>query len=189
MDNIIHIRIMIHMDSINLIKYSGSRQLLETLLNYSNRQFTINELAKEAKVPFASTWRLVQKWEPAGLIETGRVGRSVTVKLHKSDYLDSILSLLKISATPQAFTVRALRGILAGEKEVKEAHLFGSVARGDETLKSDIDLALLAGKGFNANGLAYSVYEKYGTKLVPLVFSRSSELNAFTKGKKTVRLK
>lgn len=177
------------MEAIQLIKYSGSREMLETLLKFPSRQFTINELAKEAGVPFASAWRLVQKWEPAGMIETGSVGRSVTVKLHKSEYLDSVASLLKISTSPQSFTAHALRGLLAEGKGVKEAYLFGSVARGEETPASDIDVALLAEKDFNANNLVFSVYEKYGTKVVPLVFTNKKELDVFMAGKKGERLK
>jgi len=177
------------MEAIQLVKYKGSRQMLETLLRFPNRQFTINELAKEAGVPFASAWRLVQKWKPAGMIETGKVGRSVTVKLHKSEYLDAVASLLKISMSPQAFTAHALKDMLVKEKDVKDARLFGSVATKSEKLASDIDLALLAEKGFNANNLVYSVYEKYGTKIVPLVFSSKKELDVFMADKKGVRLK
>ncbi|MFH0817363.1 MAG: nucleotidyltransferase domain-containing protein [Candidatus Micrarchaeota archaeon] len=177
------------MEAIQLVKYSGSRKMLETLFKFPNRQFTINELAKEAEVPFASAWRLVQKWEPAGIIETGRVGKSVTVKLHKSEYLDSVVSLLKISVSPQAFTAHALKDLFAKEKQVKEAYLFGSVAMGSEKLASDIDVALLAEKGFNANNLVFEVYEKYGTKVVPLVFSSKKELGSFMADKKGARLK
>ena len=176
-------------EAIQLVKYSGSRRLLETLLKFPDRQFTINELAKEAGVPFASAWRLVRRWEPAGIIETGRVGKSVTVKLHKSEYLDVIVSLLKISLSPQAFTARALGNMLAREKGIKEAYLFGSVARGEEKLTSDIDVALLAEKGFNANHLVFDAYERYGTKVVPLLFSSRKELDAFMAGKKGARLK
>ena len=177
------------MDSIQLVKYRGSRQLLETLLKFPKRQFTINELAKEAGVPFASAWRLVKRWEQAGIIETGRVGKSVTVKIHESKYLDSLVSMLKISMSPQAFTARALVGLLAKDKSVKEAYLFGSVARRDEKLTSDIDIALLTEKDFDANHLVFEIYEKYGTKVVPLVFSSKRELMAFIAGKKGEQLK
>lgn len=177
------------MEALQLIKYSGSRKMLETLVRFPNRQFTINELAKVAEVPFVSTWRLVKMWEPAGLIETGRVGRSITVKLRKSDYLDSILTLLKISKSPQSFTVHALRDLLAKETAVKEAYLFGSVARGGETLASDIDVALLAGKGFDANRLIFGIYERYGTKIVPIVFESRQTIESFMKDKKGERLK
>ena len=181
------------MDAIQLVKYAGSRKLLETLLKYPERRFTINELAKEAGVPFASAWRLVKKWEQAGIIDTGRMGKSVTVRLHKSEYLDSVSSLLKLSVSPQAFTARALRSLLAKEKKIREAYLFGSVASGDEKLSSDIDVALLVEKGFNTNDftndLVFNAYEKYGTKVVPLAFSRKTELDKFMSDKKGERLK
>jgi len=177
------------MEAIQLIKYRGSRKLLETLVKYPKRQFTISELAKEAGVPFASAWRLVKKWEPAGMIETGKVGRSVTVKLHRSGYLDSVLSLLKISMSPQAFTARALKDLLANEGGVKEAYLFGSVAKGSEKLASDIDIALLVEKGYDANRIVFEVYEKFGTKVVPISFRGRKELEAFMADKKGERLK
>ncbi len=189
MDNIIHFWISDCMEALQLIKYSGSRRMLETLLKFPRRQFTISELAKEALVPFASAWRLVRIWEPAGIIETGRIGRSVTVRLRDSEYLKSLSSLLKISMSPQAFTIRALINILAKEKDIKEAYLFGSVASGKEKLASDIDIALLAGRGFNANHLLFEVYEKYGTKLVPIVFSGRRKIESFMSDKKGKRLK
>ncbi len=177
------------MEALQLVKYSGSRQMLETLVKYPNRQFTISELSREAGVPFASAWRLVKKWEPAGIIEAGKIGRSVTVKLHKSEYLDSILSLFKNSVSPQAFTALAISGLLANDGRVREAYLFGSVASGKEKLESDIDVALLAEKDFDANKFVFSVYEKYGTKVVPIRFSNKKELVSFMSDKKGERLK
>lgn len=177
------------MEAIQLVKYSGSRQVLQTLLKFPNRRFTINELAKEAGVPFSSAWRLVKMWEPAGIIETGKLGKAIEVRLHKSGYVDSIASLLSLSVSPQAFSAADLKKILAGEKDVKEAHLFGSVARGEEKLGSDIDVALLSNKGFDANRLVFGIYEKYGAKVVPIAFSNKKELDAFLEGKNGMRLK
>ncbi len=177
------------MEALQLVKYSGSRQLLQTLLKFPDRRFTINELANEARVPFSSAWRLVKKWEMAGIIETGKVGNGITVRLHKSEYVDSVASLLRISTSPQAFSAHVLKGILAEEKGVREAHLFGSVAKGTEMLQSDIDVALLCKKDYDANRLVFGIYEKYGTKVVPLAFSSKRELEGFMAGKKGVRLK
>jgi len=189
MDNIIHYWIMIVMEAIQLVKYSGSRKVLETLIKFPNRLFSINELAKQAGVPFASTWRLVQKWEPAGIIETGKVGRSVTVRLRKSEYTDSISSLLNSSESPQAFTARAVKELLAGKNGVKEAFLFGSVAVGKEKLASDVDVAMLVEKGFDANQLVFEVYERLGTKVVPITFFKKDEFESFMADKKGERLK
>lgn len=177
------------MEAIQLVKYKGSRKLLETLLKFPDRRFTINELSRKAGVPFASAWRMVRRLEPAGIVETGRVGRSVTVKVRKSEYLDSVLSLLKISMSPQAFAARELRGLLAGERGIKEAYLFGSVARGEEKPESDIDVALLVRKGYDPNRIVFEAYGKFGAKVVPVVFHNKKELLDFIAGRKMERLK
>lgn len=177
------------MEAIHLLKYKGARALLQTLLNFPRRTFTINELAREAKVPFASAWRLVRLWETAGIILTGRVGKSVTVTLRKSEYVSSLASFLQESKSPQAFSVVFLKQKVSRQPQVKQAYLFGSVAKGVEKPSSDIDLALLAGGSYNANELVFGLYEKYGTKAVPLTFKTKAELSSFLKGKTAVRLK
>lgn len=86
--------------------------MLETLLKFPNRLFTINELANELAAQFASTGRLVQKFNEAGIIEKGKSGRSVMVKLPRHDYLNSIYPILKVGISPQ-FTVRAIVDVFA----------------------------------------------------------------------------
>ena len=176
------------MEAIELVKYKGAKSVLETLLKFPKRQFSINELAKTSEIPFSSCWRLVRKWEPAGIIETGRLGKSVTVKLRQSGYAKRAAELVKLSASPQAFAVEALKKMLKKTRGVKEVFLFGSVAKGEEKLESDVDLAVLAGREFDADALVFSVYEKLGAKVVPLVFRRKKEFSAFLRGKEAVSL-
>jgi predicted nucleotidyltransferase len=175
------------MEGLELIKYKGTRKVLETFLKFKGRQFTINELSKTTKVPFGSLWRLLKKWESAGIIETNVIGKSRVVRLHESEYTKRLLELLKLSVSPQAFTAEALKKELKG-KSIKEAYLFGSVAKKNEKLESDIDLAILAGKKFDANKLMFEVYEKYGTKVVPLIFDNKKELDKFLKDKEKERI-
>lgn len=176
------------MDAMELVKYSGAKSVLKTLFDYPTRRFTINELAKTSKTPFSSAWRLVQKWEPAGIIETSRLGNSVTVSLKNTGYAQALARLLELNASPQAFTVKKLKEDLGKLAGVKGVYLFGSVARGEEKLDSDIDLAVIASGGFDANRLVFDVYEKHGTKIVPIVFHSKKEAETFLKGKEKVKL-
>jgi predicted nucleotidyltransferase len=91
--------------------------------------------------------------------------------------------------SPKAFTVRVLKDLLAKESRIKEAYLFGSVAKGDEKLASDIDMALLVEEGYDANTIVFEVYEKFGTKVVPITFHDKHELHAFMVDKTGERLK
>ena len=147
----------------------------------------MNELSKTTKVPFGSLWRLLRKWESAGIIEANVVGNSKVVKLHESEYTKRILELLKLSVSPQTFTAEALKKELR-DKGIKEAYLFGSVAKKKEKLESDIDLAILARKKFDANQLMFDVYERYGTKVVPLMFDNKKEFDKFLKDKEKERI-
>jgi len=179
---------VVFVDAIQLVKAKGAKALLEALSAFEQRTFTISELAREAKVPFASAWRLVRKWEPAGLVETGRVGAGVTVRFKKSPYALHVLELLRANVSPQRFTVGGLKEVFRKKPEVKAAFLFGSVARGEEKLESDIDVALWADKEFDADGLVFDVAEKWGAKIVPLVFADDKELKEFLEGKEYVRI-
>ena len=176
------------MDAIDLVKGSGGREVLAVLFRFPERDFTISELGREAGVPFSAARRLVKKWEPAGIVETRLAGRSVLVRLRKTPYAKNIMKLLGLGVSPQAFTVSALRALLAKDKKIKEAHLFGSVASGKETPSSDIDVAILSEKGFDADGLMLRAYKTHGAKLVPIVFTNRRELGEFLKGKKEVKL-
>lgn len=176
------------MEAVQLVKYRGARKVFETLLKFPKRKFTISELAKTSKIPFASAWRLVKKWEPAGIIECGRVGNSVTVALRESEYARRVADLMELSVSPQAFTAEALKKTLKKMRGFKEAYLFGSVARGEEKLSSDIDIALLVGKEFDSSKLMLDVYEQHGTKVIPLTFSDKKKLLQFLSDKEKVRL-
>lgn len=177
------------MDFVRLLAGKGARELYLTLARFPRRQFTISELAKTAGVPFSTTWLLVRQWERAGMVDTGRVGRAVTVRFSGAEPARLALRLLHSGTSPQSLAVGWLRGRLAHERKVREAFLFGSVARGEERLESDIDVALLAGKGFKAELLAAEAEERFRAKLVPLPFSSRGEFKDFLKGKEAVRLK
>lgn len=177
------------MDLITLIAAKGGRQVYVVLQRFPGRQFTISELAKTSGVPFSTTWLIVRKWERAGIIDTGRVGRAVTVRISGAQPALRAGRLLSAGPSPQQLAVEWLRGRLSAEKRIQAAFLFGSVAAGREGLESDIDVALLAERGFDAAGLASEIGERFRGKLVPLLFFKGSELSGFLKGKQAVRLK
>jgi len=175
------------MEGLELIKYRGARKVMETLLEFKGRQFTVNELSKTSKVPFASVWRIIKLWESAGIVETNIVGKSRIVKLKMSEYTKNIVKLLSLSKSPQALTTDAL-GKELRNKKIEEAYLFGSVAKGKEKLESDIDLAILQSSEIDTNKIIFDIYEKYGTKIVPLIFKNKKEFDKFLRDKEKRRI-
>lgn len=176
------------MEVFELLTYKGARELFETLRAFPRRQFTINELAKTAELPFTTTWKLVQKFERANLVEVAAIGKSRAVKYRESPYSKLVSNILRMSMSPQALALPQLKRILRAKQGVQEAYLFGSVALKKETLESDIDVALLVSQRIDIPTLISSIYEKYGVKLVPLTFESREELGDFLQNKKKVRL-
>jgi predicted nucleotidyltransferase len=176
------------MELSSLVRRNGSRGVFEALKRFPDRMFTINELAKTAKIPFTTAWRIVNEWEKAGVIEVFSIGRARAVKLGKGA-INQNLSDLFFLDSPHKAALSALRGILAKETGISIAYLFGSVASGKEGFGSDVDIAILAKMGYSPTNISMVFYNQTRLKLVPLVFGSKKELDAFLKDKESVRLK
>ncbi len=176
------------MEAFELLTYKGAKQLFETLRSYSGRQFTINELAKTAGLPFTSTWKLVQKFERAQIVNVTLVGKSRGVTYVDGPFSKLVAKMLSLSKSPQALSLPELKRVIKSKEGVAEGYLFGSVARNEEKLESDIDVALLLKRKIDANSLVYGMIDKYGVKVVPLTFDSKDEFDDFLKDKKKVRL-
>ena len=176
------------MEAFELLKYKGARRLFETLIRFRGRQFTINELAKTAALPFTTTWKILKKFEIAGIIETTLIGRSRIISYKENEFSKLLKEILKLSKSPQRLSLKELKRILRKKKQIKEAYLFGSVAIGKERLESDIDIGLLLRKHFDLHTLLSEMHEKYSVTIIPLTFDDKDEFEDFLKNKKKVKL-
>lgn len=176
------------METVELMAHKGARPLLETLLAYPKRQFSINELSKVAHLPFTTTWKLVAKFEKAQMVDVTLIGKSRAVEYKESPFSKLAAKIMQLSTTPQRLSLDELKRALKAESEIKEAYLFGSVAANREKLDSDVDVAILASRPVDAPKLMSAMADKYGVNVVPLVFKSKKEFDDFLKDKKTVKL-
>lgn len=177
------------MEALELLTHKGARPLFETLQTYPRRQFSINALSKTAKLPFTSTWKLVQKFERAHIVDVTPIGKSRVVQYQDTPYSKLVATILRMSVSTQALSLPELKRILREKEAVKEAYLFGSVAIKKEKLESDIDVALRVSKRIDITSFMSSMLDKYGVKVIPLTFDSKDEFDDFLQGKKTVKLK
>jgi len=176
------------MEAFELLKCKGAKVLFETLLRFRGRHFTINELSKTAKLPFTTTWKLVQKFEKANIIDIELIGRSRVIRYEESEFSNLLMEILRISISPQRLSIKDIRQILKKKGQVKSAYVFGSVALGGEKLESDVDVALLLKKNLDLHPLISGIHEKYRVNVVPLTFDDHDEFEDFLKDKKKVRI-
>ena len=175
------------MKGMDLIKGSGRLILLQTLLKYPNREFTIRELSLLTKVPYGTTWYALNDWWQARLVEFGRVGKARTVKLKNAGYAKKMMGILEFPS-PQVAAIGKIRLKFSKIKEIKAAYIFGSVAKGLEKPASDIDVALLVSKEIGLAGVLSLFYDKYGVTVAPLQFSDKKEFDDFLKDKEKVKI-
>jgi predicted nucleotidyltransferase len=161
MNNIIH-------------KITNKRKVIELLLKYPEREFTVNELSRDTATPYATTWRLIQELDRSGLVSTRTIGHSTVCKLNKeSPFLKEIKKVLEAKPTPQKAVIKDFINKIKKVDGIKKVILFGSVARDQEKLTSDIDIAVVT-KGKKeiiekeVNEIVDEILQKSKMVIVPL---------------------
>jgi len=136
---------MIHVLSVDFLKILAKRgrvEVIRTLKAYSDRDFTINELAKTARIPTMTVWRAVKDLKKAGLVMTRKVGNATSVSI--TDDRDRLRTLRLIPETdPQRMAARLFAGKLAENGWLEECKLFGTVGRGEHSPGEEVDVAVV----------------------------------------------
>ncbi|MCX9083602.1 MAG: nucleotidyltransferase domain-containing protein [Candidatus Methanoperedens sp.] len=159
----------------------GRMEIIDVLSRYPKRDFSINELAREANVPVMSCWRAVKDFEQVGFVIVRSVGKTSAVRFNeKSEMAESIESMLKLKALdPYRMAAQEFSSKIMGCPWAKKCVLFGSVLKGAHKPGSDVDLAIIyddkkAKKSdveLKVAQITAEVEEKYRIRTVTLVFS------------------
>lgn len=125
-----------------------SRWKLDVLDELSSRpkyEFTINELAESTSGSYGSVRAFVHSLRDWGVVEIVRKGGSLLVSIDRdSEYSDLIQELLKTESEYLRERARKYVEELVDEfPGVEKVLLYGSVARNEAGLSSDIDLLIL----------------------------------------------
>ncbi len=148
------------------------------IINYLGKHlgtsFTMRELSKATKVPYATFHRAVQGMKD--LIKIKAVGKSKTVALNSDN--TAIKSYLTISSEEEKkefLKNQPMISKIASELNTKDSVLlFGSYAKETENETSDIDLLIISKKGDKS--LSFSKYELLFKKKINPIFVTKSEL-------------
>ncbi len=153
------------------------RSLLERLLRFPGREFTVRELSIESRVPYATTWRAVRGLLALGVLRERRVGAARVVSLNTtSPLLPELKRIASLRLRPHRgaallFTRRASR-----LPEVRRIILFGSASRGTAGPRSDVDVAVVLDRRTDRTmdrllRMAAEVQDEAGLRVVPIAVS------------------
>lgn len=117
--------------------------VIKALLEYPEREWTLNDLSDESGVPKTTVWRAANRLESRGLVEKSRMGKTSVIKVRNKEVLERIVEMAFSEVREMRKIARKYADELREIDGVNNCILFGSVARGTADLKSDIDVLIL----------------------------------------------
>lgn len=148
------------------------RSLLGLLLMRPEQSFHLREVARLTAVPSGPAHRELKRMEQAGLVTTARAGNQVRYQANRASPIFPELQGILRKTVGLADILREALGPLATRIEL--AFVFGSVARGEEGPRSDIDLMVVGKVTFDEIvGALYPLHERLGREINPIVMNRA----------------
>jgi hypothetical protein len=163
---------------LGILAKSGRIDLIRALKAYPERDFTVNELSRTAKVPTMTAWRAVRELKKAGFVKTRKVGNAISVKI--TDDRDRLRVLRLIPGTdPQRSAALDFAARLGESPWLRECRLFGNIGRGEHAPGDEVDVAVVyddvavseAEAKAVASGLAKAVREESNVTIVPFTIA------------------
>lgn len=156
--------------TLSKILFSGSRRsILALLYGHAGEQFYLREITRRARTGIGATQRELRRLSEAGLIQGIRRGHQVYYQANRKN---PIFKELKSILAKTSGIRDILHGVLAPLADrINLAFVYGSIARGEETSSSDVDLMVVGGVSFADVASALSESEaKFGREVNPTVY-------------------
>ena len=148
------------------------QRVLGVLFGNPGRSFYANELIALARSGTGAVQRELARLESAGLVTASRVGKQ---KHYQANQASPVFRELRSLVLKTSGLVDVLRQALAPSSDaIRAAFVYGSVARGDDTASSDIDLMVIA-DDLTYGDLFAALEEasaRLGRKIAPTIYSR-----------------
>lgn len=129
-----------------LEKVLGSKvkvKVFRAMLKFPDKKFTVRELAKFISVSHPPILRSLHELEGMNLISVERHGQSNLLTFNKNSYLYNILK--KLFRAEEKTKQELISIIKSNLPKVEMVVLFGSIQKGNERMRSDIDLLIVTG--------------------------------------------
>ena len=149
----------------------GKRVILSQLFGHPDRKFFVREIARGAGVSASTLSRDLSGLTEAGILERTKEGRQVYFRANPDCPIFEELKGLVTKTFGMAEVIRAMLLPFAGRIDL--ALVYGSVARGDHTSKSDVDLMIVG--DLDVSRLSQPLLEserRLSRSIVPTVYSK-----------------
>jgi predicted nucleotidyltransferase len=151
------------------------QRVLGVLFGNPGRSFYANELIALARSGTGAVQRELRRLEASGLVTVTRVGNQKHYQANPSSPVFEELRTLVLKTVGLADVLRATLAPMS--KDIRAAFVYGSIAKGQDTAASDIDLMVVSDRLTHADLFAAleQATTQLGRKVAPTMYS-SKEL-------------
>ena len=129
-----------------ILSSENRKKIVKTLLEYPNRQWSCPTVEDATKVSHATVFRTLNELAGFGILKTFKLSKKILLfELVESPLLQQIKKLLQAEKRAMIEIAKNFAGTIKS-KEISSCILFGSVAKGNITKESDIDVLVLIKK-------------------------------------------
>ncbi len=169
-------------------------KVLRLLAHSPEVSFTGREIARYVGVGPSNVLKALARLETLGVVQSSRKGASAVFQLNSRHVLNEVL-LRDLFAKEHNLVERTLRGLpVDWERHARSVIVFGSVARGEATTESDVDLCIVARSKSDQrmledqiDGLRSEFYVRTGNPLSALILTAADFKDRFRKAKPLIR--
>ena len=154
------------------------QRVLGVLFGNPGRSFYANEVIGLARSGTGAVQRELARLEAAGLVTASRIGKQKHYQANPVSPVFAELRALVLKTSGLADVLRAALTPIADR--VRAAFVYGSIAKGEDTAASDIDLMVVSESLTYADLFAAmeDASAQLGRKVAPTIYSRKSWLGA-----------
>ncbi len=160
--------------------------ILRELSLHADTELTETQLSELCEKSRQAVHMNLEPLEKEGIVKRRRVGNLNLIELNGENVLSrKIRELFDLEAGLKGVLLSELEELFTGDGNVKLAYLFGSVARGEDSAESDIDLFLCVREKKRFKERAYPEIErieKRFSKMVSLNLNDMDELEELMSG-------
>jgi len=186
----------IHSKLDELLKQSSKIKILRFLF-FAKDEHTGRAIARAIGMSASSTYETLQSLKKESLITIRKKGNAILYKIRSENYIIKELLIPLFEKEKFMFTeiITLIKGSLLEYKDkIASIALFGSVARKEETTKSDIDLVIIIETNSSRKAidnaideLSMNIAKKFGTDLSPYVITRDEIRKKYNRKQPLIR--
>jgi uncharacterized protein len=163
--------------SLSSILFGKARQaVLSLIYGHADESYYLRQIVRETGLGLGPVQRELKQLADVGLVQRSVQGRQVYFKANQdSPVFKELRSIITKTAGANDTLRTALKSL---KKRIKIALIYGSVARGEENHRSDIDLLIVGDVTFSEVVKALrNVHDTLGREVNPTVYSENEFRN------------